>query len=77
MVIAPPLGAWGSNTGGGQLRMIGPLVDADGGPLDFAPTAGLDIYTNGGSNVGVAVSEERILDRPDSGGTTIIGEFPH
>lgn len=28
VTIAPPLGARGSNTGGGQLRTIGPLTDA-------------------------------------------------
>ena len=60
VTIAPPLGARGSNTGGGQLRTIGPLTDAEGRPINFAPTAGLDIYTNGGSNVGVAVSGQTL-----------------
>lgn len=60
LTIAPPLGPRGSNTGGGQLRTIGPLTDAEGRPINIAPTAGLDIYTSNGANVGVAVSGQRL-----------------
>lgn len=46
-----------SNTAGGQLKTIGPLVDEQGNPLNFAPAAGLDIYTSpAGQNVGFAVT---------------------
>lgn len=49
--------AGSSNTGGGQLKTVGPLVDAQGNPLNFAPAAGLDIVTNQiGVNTGIAVS---------------------
>lgn len=35
-----------SNTGGGQLQTIGRLVGADGAPINFSPTADLDIHTD-------------------------------
>lgn len=40
-----------------MLKTIEPLGDEQGKPLNFAPTAGLDIYTNAaGANIGFAVS---------------------
>jgi hypothetical protein len=39
-----------SNTAGGKLRTIGPLVDAQGRPINFAPNAGMDVFTQLGSN---------------------------
>jgi hypothetical protein len=61
VTIAPPRTANGSsNTGGGQLQTLGPLVDLNGDPLNFAPLAGLDVYTNGGFNTGVAVSGQAL-----------------
>jgi hypothetical protein len=35
-----------SNTGGGQLQTIGSIVDITGNPINIAPTAGFDIYTD-------------------------------
>ncbi|MEP7339866.1 MAG: DUF4394 domain-containing protein [Acidobacteriota bacterium] len=35
-----------SNTGGGQLKTIGRLVDPNGAPVNFSPTADLDIHTD-------------------------------
>ncbi len=35
-----------SNTGGGQLKTIGRMVDASGAAINFSPTADLDIYTD-------------------------------
>lgn len=35
-----------SNTGGGQLKTIGPLVDASGRRINFSPTSDIDIYTD-------------------------------
>lgn len=35
-----------SNTGGGLLKTIGRLVDTNGTPINFSPTADLDIYTD-------------------------------
>ncbi len=35
-----------SNTGGGQLKTIGPIVDSSGRRINFSPTADLDIYTD-------------------------------
>ena len=42
-----------SNTGGGQLKTIGRMVDASGAAINFSPTADLDIYTdaNGANSV--------------------------
>jgi hypothetical protein len=57
VTIADRNAAGSSNTGGGQLKTIGPVVDEQGKPVNFAPTAGLDIYTNAsGANVGFAVT---------------------
>lgn len=58
VTIAPPLTANGSsNTGGGLLQTIGRIVDLNGNPINFAPTAGLDIYTDpNGINFAVAIS---------------------
>ncbi len=39
-----------SNTGGGVLQTIGKLVDANGNPVNVAPTADLDIYTDANKN---------------------------
>lgn len=51
--------AGNSNTGGGQLKTIRPIVDEKGNPLNFAPTAGLDIYTSpAGANIGFAVTAQ-------------------
>lgn len=35
-----------SNTGGGQLQTIGPIVDTTGAPINFASVAGIDVYTD-------------------------------
>ncbi len=35
-----------SNTGGGLLKTIGRLVDPNGTPINFSPTADLDVYTD-------------------------------
>lgn len=35
-----------SNTGGGQLKTIGRLVGTNGTPINFSPTADIDIYTD-------------------------------
>lgn len=42
-----------SNTGGGLLKTIGPIVDASGTPINLSSTADLDIYTdaNGGNHL--------------------------
>jgi len=49
-----------SNTGGGMLKTIGSIVDPSGKPLNFAPNAGLDIFSSpapgGFVNRAVAVS---------------------
>ena len=43
------------------MQTIGPLVDESGKPINFAPTAGLDIYTSAaGVNVGFAVSGQTL-----------------
>ena len=49
------------NTANGDLQTIGPLVDEAGNPINFAPTAGLDIYTDAtGANVGFAASGQTL-----------------
>ena len=49
------------NTANGDLQTIGPLVDESGNPINFAPTAGLDIYTSSaGFNVGFAASGQTL-----------------
>jgi hypothetical protein len=49
-----------SNTGAGKLRTIGPIVDAQGRRINFAPNAGLDVFTQASAgglvNRAVAVS---------------------
>jgi hypothetical protein len=46
VTIAPLAGAASSNTGGGQLQTLGKIVDASGAPINIAPTADLDIFTD-------------------------------
>lgn len=49
------------NTANGDLQTIGPLVDANGNPINIAPAAGLDIYTSAaGVNIGYAVSGQTL-----------------
>ena len=62
VTIAPPLTATGSsNTGGGQLQTIGPLVDPSGNPINITSLAGMDIYTDSnGVNSLIAVSGQTI-----------------
>ncbi len=57
VTIADRNAAGSSNTGGGQLKTVGPIVDEQGKPINFAPTAGLDIYTSAlGANLAFAAS---------------------
>ncbi len=56
VTIAPPLTQTGSsNTGGGQLQTIGPLVDIAGRPINLLPTADLDIFTDPGSRANTLI----------------------
>jgi hypothetical protein len=51
-----------SNTGGGVLQTIGQIVDPSGAPLNFNPTADIDIYTDAnGVNTLVGLNNERIF----------------
>lgn len=45
-IAGPLVGAGSSNTGGGQLQTLGPLVIFDGNPFRLSATADLDIYTD-------------------------------
>ena len=52
VTIAPPKTATGSsNTGGGQLQTVGPLVDSAGNRLNMSPLTTMDIVTIGGVNL--------------------------
>jgi hypothetical protein len=64
VTIAPPLTQTGSsNTGGGKLQTIGPLVDIAGKPINLLPTADLDIFTDPGSktNTLILINGRRIF----------------
>ncbi|MDX2033560.1 MAG: DUF4394 domain-containing protein [Blastocatellia bacterium] len=51
-----------SNTGGGQLQTIGPIVDQNNQPINLAPTADLDIYTDSAKvNFLVGISGRRLF----------------
>jgi len=51
-----------SNTGGGLLQTIGPIVDASGNPINCSPTADLDAYTDAsGLNSIIGVSGRTIF----------------
>jgi hypothetical protein len=62
ITIAAPLTATGSsNTGGGQLQTIGPIVNASGNPINITPIADIDIYTDGNKvNTLIMVSNRKI-----------------
>lgn len=61
VTIADRIANGSSNTGGGKLRTIGPLVDPNGNPINIAPAAGFDIYTDyNGTTVGVAVNGQTL-----------------
>ena len=53
VTIASVSSTGSSNTGGGQLKTIGRVVDTSGNLINFSPTADLDIYTdaNGANSV--------------------------
>src|SRR5215510_14214259 len=59
----PPATAGGSsNTGGGQLQTIGPLVTPAGARVNFSPLAGIDIVTNAnGVNTAYGTSGETLF----------------
>jgi hypothetical protein len=51
-----------SNTGGGQLQTIGRLVGPDGAPINFSPTADLDMHTDAsGVNTLVGINGRMIF----------------
>ena len=61
VTIADRVANGSSNTGGGKLRTIGPLVDPNGNPINIAPAAGFDIYTDyNRTNVGIAVNGQTL-----------------
>ncbi|MDX2033558.1 MAG: DUF4394 domain-containing protein [Blastocatellia bacterium] len=51
-----------SNTGGGLLQTIGPVVDQNNNPINLSPTADMDIFTDrNGVNTLVAISGQRLF----------------
>ncbi len=51
-----------SNTGGGLLQTLGPVVDQNNNPINLSPTADMDIVTDrNGVNTLVAVSGQRLF----------------
>jgi len=46
VTIADKTATGSSNTGGGKLQTIGPLVDQNGNKVNLSPTTDFDIYTN-------------------------------
>ncbi|MFN0086400.1 MAG: DUF4394 domain-containing protein [Blastocatellia bacterium] len=51
-----------SNTGGGQLQTIGQIVDVNNNPINLAPTADLDIYTDSNkANFLIGISGRRLF----------------
>src|SRR5262249_38591794 len=57
VTIQPAAPGGSSATGGGKLQTIGPLVTPSGGPVNVAPTADIDIYSDGqGGNSVIGVS---------------------
>src|SRR5262245_11382507 len=63
VTIAKPLTATGSsNTGGGQLQTIGPIVDTLGNKINLSPTADLNVYTApNGVNTLIGVSARQLF----------------
>lgn len=60
-IAGPLVGAGSSNTGGGQLQTLGPLVTFDGNPFRISATADLDIYTEGGANFLLGISGRKLF----------------
>src|SRR5215813_13657153 len=57
VTIQPATPGGSSATGGGKLQTIGPLVTPTGAPVNVAPTADIDIYSDGnGGNSVIGVS---------------------
>ena len=68
LVTIASLNATGSsNTGTGQLKTIGKLVDASGAAINFSPTADLDIYTDANGVNSVVGVNGRMLFTLDLG----------
>lgn len=62
VTIAGRVAPGSSPTGGGQLQTIGSVVDAFGNPMNFNPTADIDIYTDAnGVNFLVGINNENIF----------------
>lgn len=58
VTIADKTATGSSNTGGGKLQTIGPLVDVAGNRINFATTADSDIVTINGVNFLIGVSRD-------------------